>query len=133
MNTKKFQITIIIVLVLLIGFLYFNNRETQNKVKIIETPKPIVSDLNVPDSWEDTSDNIEDYYFNLFSYADITIHQSSSNGVIIDPDLDTNKHIIYSKPKPDYTKKEPSFFVITLKDEMSGHYDFGYLNVTVYS
>ena len=78
-------------------------------------------------------DNIEDYYFNLFSYADITIHQSSSNGVIIDPDLDTNKHIIYSKPKPDYTKKEPSFFVITLKDEMSGHYDFGYLNVTVYS
>src|SRR3972149_6646139 len=62
MSNKKFQISIITVLILLIGFLYFNSREAENKVKIIETPKPTVSDLNVPDSWNDTSNNIEDYY-----------------------------------------------------------------------
>lgn len=62
MKIKKFQITIIIVLILLIGFIYIKDHKAQDKVKIIETPNPTTSDLNVPDSWKDTSNNIEDYY-----------------------------------------------------------------------
>lgn len=62
MNNKKFQITIIIVLILLIGFIYIEGYKAQDKEKIIETPKPTISGLNVPDNWKDTSNNIEDYY-----------------------------------------------------------------------
>ena len=79
------------------------------------------------------NEHIEDYYFNLFSYAEITVHQLTENGVLIHPaELDSKKHLIYSKVKLDYTKKEPTFFILALKD-INDNYDFGYLNVTVYS
>jgi len=72
--------------------------------------------------------NIKDYYFNLFSYSDITVYQfdASAPGGIIE-------HKIYSRPKPEFTKKEPTYFILTLKDEITGYSDFGYLEVMVYS
>ncbi|KKS69706.1 MAG: hypothetical protein UV41_C0047G0006 [Candidatus Daviesbacteria bacterium GW2011_GWA2_42_7] len=133
MNTKKFQITIIIVLVLLIGFLYFNNRETQNKVKIIETPKPIVSDLNVPDSWEDTSDNIEDYYKVYKNPAVLFLRKAlnaylnnDSSGINISNAAvkkETGEGIISGLESFDKEYYKSKFVVLTINKSISGGVD----------
>jgi len=44
--------------------------------------------------------------------------------------------MLYDKVKPDATREEPTFFVVTLKDETSGEeaqHHFGYVAVVVYS
>ena len=76
--------------------------------------------------------NREDYYFNLFSYADIKVYQLSDKGIIQPPDSPII-YTIYSKPKIPFTKKEPTYFILQLKDELTGYIDFGYLEVIVYS
>lgn len=74
--------------------------------------------------------HLEEYYFELFSYAKITVHE-------VYPDEDEKTWILYDKPKPDYLRKEPTFFVVTLKDDLAGvaqtKYSFGYISVEVYS
>lgn len=75
------------------------------------------------------------YYFNIFSYSRIYVQEVYPNQEEI---------ILYDKEKPPredgsqgWERKEPTFFVITLKDEIKGaslpHYGFGYLVVEVYS
>ena len=75
-------------------------------------------------------DHLDDYYFEIFSYATITVHQ-------VYPDKEEKTWIVYDKSKPDYTRKEPTFFVVTLKNELAGStlakYSFGYISVEVYS
>ena len=66
--------------------------------------------------------HIADYYYSLFSYAKITITQLYPVPKV---------YLLYDQPKPDYTKKEPTFFVVSLRDESS--YGFGYITVEVYS
>lgn len=75
-------------------------------------------------------EHLNDYYFNLFSYAKISVEE-------IYPGKDS--WTIYDKPKPDYKKKdkEPTFFAVALKDDLKNpgtpYYGFGYLKVVVYS
>jgi len=81
----------------------------------------------------------EDYYFNLFSYSTITVHQLYP---------ESQEYILYDHPKvkmldngtvvKDWTRMEPSFFVITLRDDLQQEggkdkYYFGYLEVDLYS
>ncbi|HLD40232.1 MAG TPA: hypothetical protein VJB13_03755 [Candidatus Nanoarchaeia archaeon] len=71
---------------------------------------------------------LDEYYFEIFSYATITVQETYP---------ENKTWILYDKQKPDFTRKEPTFFVVTLKDELAGdnqpEYGFGYVAVTVYS
>lgn len=69
-------------------------------------------------------DHVEDYYFDLLSYASITVTQLYP---------EEKEFILYDQPKPDYRKKEPTYFVVSVRDEMVGSYGFGYVKVEVYS
>ena len=72
-------------------------------------------------------DHLEEYYFEIFSYANITVHETYP---------EEKMWILYDKPKPDYLRKEPTFFVVTLKDDLAGavpKYGLGYISVEVYS
>mgnify|MGYP001575262630 FL=1 len=72
-------------------------------------------------------EHLDDYYFDIFSYATITVNESY-------PEF--KNWTIYDKPKPSYTRKEPTFFVVTLKDDITEQetkYGFGYVSVVVYS
>ena len=72
--------------------------------------------------------HLEDYYFDLFSYSTISIHQ-------LYPDQHT--YIIYDKPKPSFMRKESTFFVVSVRDDTRGgsnpQYGFGYVQVEAYS
>ncbi len=72
--------------------------------------------------------HLDDYYFEIFSYATISVRQ-------VYPEQ--KEWILYDKTKPDYTRKEPTFFVVTLRDELAAQnqpqYGFGYVAVEVYS
>jgi len=73
-----------------------------------------------------------EYYFNLFSYATISVVQLYPPSA-----LDSESHpaplLIYNWPKEEYKSKENTFFVVALRDETIGGYSFGYLQVEVYS
>ncbi|MBI2151480.1 hypothetical protein HYU21_02005 [Candidatus Woesearchaeota archaeon] len=73
----------------------------------------------------------KDYYFNLFSFARISVHE-------LYPYPDHDELVLYDYPKEGAKKKENTFFVVSLKDEVAGgvgfpHYGFGYIEVVVYS
>ena len=78
---------------------------------------------------ETMQDHAQDYYFDMLSYATITITQLS-------PEEKT--FVLYDKPKPNYKKREPTYFVVSLRDNTMGDstlgsYGFGYVKVEVYS
>lgn len=82
----------------------------------------------------------ENYYFNIFSYANVSIHQ-------LYPDAEEKVWILYDKEKvklseegileKDWQRKEATYFVLTLRDQRKANgeftYGFGYLKVEVYS
>jgi hypothetical protein len=71
---------------------------------------------------------LDEYYFEMFSYATISVQETYPKN---------RSWILYDKPKPEFTRKEPTFFVVTLRNELTGNnqpeYGFGYVSVTVYS
>jgi len=73
-------------------------------------------------------EHLDEYYFEIFSYATITVYK-------VYPDQKT--WVIYDKPKPNFERKEPTFFVVTLRDELASQdqpqYGFGYVSVEAYS
>ncbi len=73
------------------------------------------------------SDRIN-YYFEIFSYANITLQE-------VYPNSSSEPKVIYSKPKGNWTKSEPTYFVVTIRDEEQGqvNYRYGYLKVEVFS
>ena len=81
------------------------------------------------------SAHLTDYYYEIFSYAKITVQE-------VYPGNKT--YLLYNKEKPKnedgsqgWTRKEPTYFVVTLKDENNveekANYGFGYINIEVYS
>lgn len=133
MNIKKTQITIIIIIILLIGFIYIKNREAQNKVKIIETPKPTTSDLNVPDSWKDTSNNIEDYY-KVYKNPFVLYLRKALNAFLSNDSSDVNisnaavkketgEGIISGLESFDKEYYKSKFVVLTINKSISGGVD----------
>ncbi len=76
----------------------------------------------------------KNYYFNMFSYAKITVKQYYPEV----PDGGTDTWTIYDNQKPDTTKTKPTYFIVTLKDESQQSngeptYGFGVVTVEVYS
>lgn len=69
-----------------------------------------------------------DYYFNVFSYSNVTVVQ-------LTPEY--KEYYLYGKPKPGFILKESTFFVVTLRDQIIGGglptYSYGYVKVEVYS
>lgn len=133
MNNKKFQITIIIVLILLIGFIYVKDHNPQEKVKITETPKPTISALNVPDSWKDTSNNIEDYY-KVYKNPTILYLRKTLNAYLANDSSDINiSNVAVEKDSRegiisglDSFNKEyykSKFIVLTINKSISGGVD----------
>ena len=125
---------------------FFAERAMRTTLKVLFMPELICTDhgrieqncfdlQKVEAAKEVIERNTEDYYFNLFSYAEITVHQLTKDGAkITDPtELEENKYPIYYKPKTPYLNKKPTYFIVALKDERTDSYDFGYLEVIVYS
>lgn len=71
---------------------------------------------------------LDEYYFEIFSYATIMVQETYP---------ENKTWMLYDKPKLEFTRKEPTFFVVTLRDELAGinqpEYGLGYVSVTVYS
>ncbi len=72
--------------------------------------------------------HLADYYFDLFSYAKIKVTQTYPV---------SDSWTLYDK-KPEQSNREsynyePTFFVVTLKDDLTGSYGFGFIEVGVYS
>lgn len=80
--------------------------------------------LKLGPAHETIQDHVKDYYFDLLSYATITIIQLSP---------EENTFVLYDQPKPGYTKKEPTYFVVSVRDDTEQSYGFGYVKVEVYS
>ncbi len=79
--------------------------------------------------------HLEDYYFNIFSFANITVREiypSSNDGI-------EKVWKIYGNPKKDFTyKKQSSFYVVLRDDTIRGplggvKHSFGQVIVEVYS
>jgi len=84
------------------------------------------------------TENLNKYYFNIFSYAKITVHEIYPGN---------NTYLLYNKEKTkeledgtivkNWQKKEPTYFIVTLRDEINEegrpHYGYGYIKVEVYS
>ena len=74
-------------------------------------------------------DAIDDYYFNLFSFAKITVKEVYPNS--------SKSWVVYDKPKKDFTSKKATYFSAALQDTSiiagSPVTSFGYVTVEVYS
>ena len=71
--------------------------------------------------------HLEEYYFHIFSYSSIKVYQVYPTPL---------NFTLYDKPKPNYNHFEPTFFVVSLKDETVAEeatYGLGYVMVGVYS
>lgn len=70
----------------------------------------------------------DDYYFDLFSYATISVKEVYPGDA---------SWLLYDKPPLKITRKEPTFFVISLRDDLSdetkAQYRLGYVEVIAYS
>lgn len=69
-----------------------------------------------------------DYYFDLFSYGRVVVHQLYPR---------EERLVLYDKQNPQALFNQTSFFVVALKDDTAGGflpaYGYGYLEVGVYS
>ncbi|MBU1623129.1 MAG: hypothetical protein KJ597_06150 [Nanoarchaeota archaeon] len=73
-------------------------------------------------------DHLNDYYFELFSFSKIIVHQYY-------PEPEEEWVLYDKKPEKEDLQYDPTYFVLTLKDEAEGEtqYKYGYLEVGVYS
>lgn len=84
--------------------------------------------MKLPYAIEAIEKNKIDYYFDVFGYSKITLHQ-------IYPETDPEKEWkIYDFQPSEFTSVEPTFFVVALKsnDNLGKSYGYGYLKVEVY-
>lgn len=78
-----------------------------------------------------------DYYFQLFSYSNITfiqVYPTSQQWQIYNKQK--TKKGPDGKPLKDWTRKEPTYFTITLRDDLTdtqSQYHYGYIIVEAYS
>jgi len=71
-------------------------------------------------------DKFNQIYFQLFSYAKITLTQIYPESFEL---------VLYDQEPPQWSSKQPTFFVVALKDERKGsdNYGYGLVKVEVYS
>lgn len=106
--------------------------ELQCSRGISEAEQNCVDMLKADDLLDGADESKKQYYFELFSYATITITPVYPGT----PPSDSLQ--IYHWPKPDSKNTESTFFVISLRDERLGDvglpaYGYGYVQVQVYS
>lgn len=87
-----------------------------------------------------TDKKMQEYYFEIFSYSRIAIKKlyPQEEPEIVLYDREKIKMLDDGTVVPDWQRKEPTFFIITLRDETAGsvgavQYSFGYLIVEVYA
>lgn len=70
----------------------------------------------------------DDYYYDLFGYSKISVYQlyPVTEGL-------TTEWIIYDHPKPEFISSEPTYYLLSLRDDTLDQYGFGYVKVEVYS
>ncbi|MEK6969880.1 MAG: hypothetical protein AABW48_05625 [Nanoarchaeota archaeon] len=70
----------------------------------------------------------DDYYFDLFSYATISVKEVYPGD---------SSWLLYDKPPLKINRKEPTFFVVSLRDDLTDEnkpqYRLGYVEVVAYS
>lgn len=66
----------------------------------------------------------QDYYYNIFTYSKVSVQELYPGN---------RTWTIYEKEKPEGKSKEPTYFVVALRDDIAGQYGFGYITVEVYS
>ena len=77
-------------------------------------------------------ENTNEYYFNLFSFSQISVHELYPNN---------ESCVLYNKIRGNWTNREPTYFIVSLRDDIQGKemgigapfYGFGYIAVEVYS
>ncbi len=71
---------------------------------------------------------LDDYYFDLFSYARISVHEVYPGDAF---------WLLYDKPPVNKVNEEPTLFVISLRNDLSAEnkpqYRLGYVEVVAYS
>ena len=72
-----------------------------------------------------------DYYFDIFSYATISINQTYPAPDPTDPNSGFVK--LYDRQDPNRLNSESTFFVVSLKDEINEQFGYGYVEIKVYS
>ncbi len=82
---------------------------------------------------ETFNEHLVDYYFNLFSYSKIVVHQ-------VYPESDAQSWVLYDKDNSfngTISNYEATYFIVSLRDETKSlagaDYGYGYLEVGVYS
>ncbi len=75
--------------------------------------------------------HMADYYFEMFGYANITVAE-------LYPAVGETDWVLYERMKPNFTRRDRTFFVVALKDQTEGvginpSYGFGYVTVEVFS
>jgi hypothetical protein len=83
------------------------------------------------------TENLNQYYFDIFSYASVTVHQTFPLQIVNGEEQEV-VYPLYEKIPDEWERKEPTYFVVTLRDEFSNlpgetHYGYGYVKVEVYS
>lgn len=72
--------------------------------------------------------HLEEYYFHLFSYGKIAVYSLYP---------EQKEWIVYDKKRDESKGYTPTFFVISLRDDVAGGeeplYSFGYIEIGVYS
>ena len=80
---------------------------------------------------------INDYYFGIFSYARIRVVDLTDKQEWILYDKEKTKILDNGTVVSDWEKRENTYFVVTLRDEIKGQgearYDWGYIEAGVYS
>ena len=94
------------------------------------------------EAWqEDLGEKFTDYYFDIFSYAKVTLRQvyppvQDAENSPEDSSL-LPEWIIYNKPKQGFKSARTNHFIVALRDDTLGEttpaYGYGYLEVVVYS
>lgn len=82
-------------------------------------------------------ENINEYYYHIFSFAKVTVVQLYPQEFeIVLYDKEKIKVLDSGEVVPNWENIEPTYYVITLKDEIFDgrpHYGYGYFKVEVYS
>lgn len=69
--------------------------------------------------------HVDDYYYNLFAFAKITVQEVYPNT--------QQSWVVYDKPKQKFTSQKSTYFSVALHDPRTQEYRFGYVKMEVYS
>ena len=89
-------------------------------------------------AWQqELGEKFTDYYFDIFSYAKVTLYQVYPVAQTAEGLSSLPEWIIYNKPKQGFKNARTNHFIVALRDDTLGEttpaYGYGYLEVVTYS